>query len=76
MLQTLNYFASEHGKGICDGEAAVVKSCVDSMFGTGTILLPSLPALIQLLTSQLSEVKADSKHKHSVALRKIFGIAR
>jgi hypothetical protein len=72
----MNYFASEHGKNLCDGEAAIEKSCVNSFFGTGTFLLPSLTELVEKLTSRLSEVKADSNLKHSIALRKFFGIAR
>jgi len=74
--QTLNYFASEHGKGICDGEEAVEKGCIDDSFGTGTSLLPSLNELVEHLTKHLSEVKSPTTHKHSVALRKFFGIAR
>ena len=72
--QHLHFFASEHGKGICDGEAAVIKLCIRCFFATGTTILKNLQELISLLDEHLSKCKNETRNVHSVTERKFFAI--
>ena len=72
----MNYFAAEHGKGLCDGEACVVKSDVKKKFTTGTLRIPSLTDIVTSLTANLSCVSNESDRLHAIKERKFYGFAR
>jgi hypothetical protein len=68
-FQLLNFFAPEHGKGACDGETAVIKQFVRSVFAKGAFVM-TLTALCQLLSDNLSELSQSEKRTHTVTQRR------
>ena len=72
--QLLNFFAAEHGKGLCDGETAVAKERVSELFKSGTSELAGLKDLIDILNRDLSSPKSSGDRLHSISARKFFGI--
>jgi len=68
-LKVLNYFAPEHGKGACDGETAVIKGFVRSLFRKGSLVI-ALDDLCKELSENLSNLDGNKCRTHSVHERR------
>jgi hypothetical protein len=73
-FQMMNFLAAEHGKGVCDGEAAVIKRFIRDLFASGSLLVMHLAQIIDLLRAKLSFVKQGSNNLHSISHRKFFAV--
>ena len=70
----MNFFAAEHGKGVCDGEAAVIKRYIRELFGSGSVLCYHLAEIVELLRDKLTLVKQGTDNLHSISHRKFFAV--